>query len=129
MRCRDYSVKFSTPLHIVVDLDPMFVLQALYESQYPPSIVEEELEELLDILNKIKDPSYKRVSQQDTEDLVDAVLNKELARAAKKKSPTQESIRSEIIANQAKPKSGSMNFGELEKLESQSEANKSGFKD
>src|ERR1035437_4417238 len=90
MKCREYSVKYHTALHLVYSLNPMDVLQALYEEQYPPSIVGEECEELLDKLYTMKDPTYSRMTKEETEELVDAVLNKELARAKKKKPITQE---------------------------------------
>lgn len=138
IRCREYSQKFHTPLDRVMnELDPLMVMEALYEEKYPPSCIEEELEELLDILHKAKDPTYSRMSAEETEALVDAVLNKELARAAKKKRPTQETIQSDIKAAELKPtpapskgrplKSGSMNFGDLEKIDAESERNKGGF--
>lgn len=105
-----YSQKFFTPLHEVEKLDPIKVLQALYEDQYPPSIVEEELQELLDTLHKIKDPSYSRMSAEATEEFVDAVLNREIARHNKKKVPTPESIQQEVAKEEMKPKSGGMTF-------------------
>lgn len=130
IKCRQYSERFHTPLHIVVnELDPIFVLQNLYEVEYPPSIVDEELEELLDILQKIKDPKYSRMTAEETEELVDAVLNREIERAKKKKAPTQETIKSEIKASEVKPKSGGMKFNDLETMESNAEANRGGFKD
>lgn len=132
MKCREYSIKFNTPLHIVVnELDPLFILQALYEEQYTPSIIEEEIEEILDRLYTIKDPTYSRMSKEETESLVDAVLNKEISRLSKKKSPTQETIQSEIKSAEVeklnKPKSGGLNFSDLERLESKSENNTKGF--
>jgi hypothetical protein len=128
MRCRDYSVKFHTPLHTVInDLDPIFVLQQLNEDRYHPSVVEEELEELLETIYKIKDPTHSKMSDQETEDLVDAVLNREIQRLAKKKAPTQETIKAEIKQAESKPKSGGMTFGDLEKMESKAEVNKAGF--
>lgn len=124
MKLRDYSIKFHTPLHEVQQLDPMFVLQHLYEDRYHPSIVEDELEELLDKLQVIKDPTYSRLSQQETEDLVDAVINRELKRASVKKAAVE---KVEEKVSLPKPKSGSMNFSQLEELESKSESNKGGF--
>jgi hypothetical protein len=110
------------------------VLEALNESKYPPSIVEDELEELLDILNKIKDPTYNRMTHEETETLVDMVLNRELARTAKKKRPTEQTIQEEIVKAAVKtnekrttPKSGGMSFTDLDRVESQAETNKSGF--
>ena len=131
IKCREYSERFHTPLHIVMnELDPLFVLQSLYEDKYHPSIVNEELEELMDTLYLTKDPSYTRMSSEDTEAMVDMVLNKEIARLAKKKRPTQETIQEEIVTAKAKaPRSGSMQFKDLEKLESDAETNKSGFED
>jgi hypothetical protein len=134
MRCREYSTLFHTPLHVVMyELDPEMVLQALNEEKFPPRIVEEELEELAEILYKIKDPKYSRLSKEDLEEMVDAVLNREIARAEKKKkAPTQQEITSEVKAAEVKskiPKSGGMNFSNLEKIDSDSEANGPGFKD
>lgn len=134
IKCRQYSEQFHTPLHVVMnELDPIMVLQALYESQYPPGIVNEELEELMDTLQKMKDPTYSRMSAQETEDLVDAVLNREIARKAKKKAPTQQEIASEIKADAIKklqtPKKGGMDFSQLESLETKAESNKAGFED
>lgn len=113
-RCRLYSQKYFTPLHEVERLDPIKVLQALYEDQYPPSIVDEELQELLDTLHKIKDPNYSRMSAEATEEFVDAVLNRELARFNKKKAPTPESIQQEVAKEEAKPKSGGLAFNNSE---------------
>jgi hypothetical protein len=131
IKCRAYSEKFHTPLHVVMnDLDPSFILQSLYEDQYNPSIVDEELEELYETLSRIKDPTFVRISAQETEDLVDAVLNKEIKRASIKKAPTQEKITSEIKqAALKKPTSGGMDFSELEKLDSSTESRKAGFED
>ena len=129
MRCREYSEKFHTPLHIVEkELDPLFVLQHLYEVQYSPRVIDEELNEILEQLYRIKDPNYAPMSKEDMEDLVDAVLNKEIQRLSKKKRPTQETIQQEIKKDEIKkPKSGSMSFGDLEKLEENIESSKAGF--
>lgn len=134
MKCREYSIMFHTPLHVVMnDLDPQLVLQALNEERYTPRIADEELEEFTEILYKIKDPKYSRISKQDMEDMVDAVLNREIARAERKKkaAPTQQTIQAELReeAVKPKPKSGGMDFGSLEKIDSDSEANGPGFKD
>ena len=128
MHCREYSQRYHTPLNVVMnELDPMIVMQALAEDRYRPSIVDEELDELMDILYKAKDPTYSRMSQEEIEGLVDAVMNKEIQRAAKKKRPTQETIEAAVKIAEAKPKKGSMNFGDLEKMDAATEGPKSGF--
>ncbi len=134
MKCRQYSVQFHTPLNQVMELDPMFVLQAIFEERYHPSIVEEELEELLERLRKIEDPSYVRMTQQETEDLVDAVLNHELKRKGKSKDkPLEKTLleknTSEEIKKPIPQKSGSMSFEDLSKSDEMEESGKSGFRD
>ena len=133
MRCREYSEKFHTPLHVVEkELDPIFVLQHLYEVQYSPRVIDEELNEVLEQLYRIKDPNYNPMTKAEMEDLVDAVLNKEIERLSKKKRPTQETIKNEIKKEilkeeNQKPKKGSMDFGDLEKLEENLPPIKTGF--
>ena len=132
IKCRVYSEKYHTPLDRVMnELDPNLVLQALFEDQFPPSIVEEEAEDLLDRLYTIKDPSYRRISQEETENLVDSVLNREISRMAKskKKAPTPQTIQEAVKEAEAKPKSGGMKFEDLEKMEARAESNKAGFKE
>lgn len=57
---RQYSIKFYTPLHQVSELDPLFILQALFESKYDSLSLSEDadLNSLLDRLYTIQDPSY-----------------------------------------------------------------------
>jgi hypothetical protein len=133
MKCRAYSQQFHTPLHLVYELDQAIVLQALYEDKYHPSVVEEELEELLEKLRKIEDPSYTRLSDAEVEDLVDAVINHENKRKGNKpKKKTSEKTlleknTSEIVDLPTPPKSGGMSFGDLEKSDEASESGRSGF--
>ena len=128
IKCREYSTKFFTPLHIVQDqLDPLFVMQALYEDKYTPNIVDEELPELLEKLYKIKDPTYDPMPKEEMENLVDAVLNKEIQRLAKKKALTQETIQQEIKQVETKKPIKKLDFGHLEALESEAEAGNSNF--
>ncbi len=129
LKCREYSLLFHTPLHVVHTLDPTFILTNLYEHQYHPSIVESELEDLLDKLYVIQDPSYTKMSKEEMEALVDTVMNKEIARMAKKKKLTPQKIASEIKEETFRPKSGSMNFSELESLDSRSGLNKGSFEE
>jgi hypothetical protein len=128
IKCREYSELFSTPLHVVVnDLDPVFVLQQLYEYQFNPSIVDSELPELLEKLNKIKDPNYDPLPKEEMENLVDAVLNKEIERLSKKKTPVQETAKQETKPSKPQMLPKSLDFSDLEKMESKAELNKSGF--
>jgi hypothetical protein len=131
IKCRQYSDRFKTPLHLVMDLNPAFVLQHLYEDQYSVQEVEEDLQNVLELLYKVRDPNYEPMDQQEIEGLVDAVLNKELARYDKKnkKAPTQQTIREDIKKVEQKPKSGGMNFDDLGKSDEKAETNGPGFED
>lgn len=115
MKLREYSERFHTPLHEVMDLDPMFVLQHLYEARLTPSMVEEELEDILEEMKKIKDPEYVKISAAELEDFVDQVINKEIKRLGTKKAPTPETIETEVKQAETRPKSGSMDFKDLGK--------------
>lgn len=129
-RCRQYSIMFHTPLHVVQELDPLFVIQSLQEEKYTYREVHDDLEGVLELLYKIKDPSYTTMSKEETENLVDAVLNKELERASKKKSVMEETYAKPVEKKpkpQPKPKSGSMSFGDLERSEADSESGKGNF--
>lgn len=131
-RCRQYSIMFHTPLHVVQELDPLFVLQSLQEEKYTYKSVHEDIEGVLELLYTIKDPSYTSMSKEETENLVDAVLNKELERAARKKSVMEETYAKPAEQKPKpkpvpKPKSGSMSFGDLERSESDSESGKGNF--
>lgn len=131
LKCRDYSTIFHTPLHMVHTLDPLFVLKELYSHQYRLGEVDNELEDLLDILYKIQDPTYNRLSKEDTEELVDAALNKELKRLGKKKPENKVDTKNTSEKKKLKvdkPKSGGLNFSDLEKKESLVEGI-NGFKD
>ena len=133
IKCREYSVQFNTPLHVVYDLDPCLVLQALFEDQYHPSIVEEELEELLEKLYKIQDPSYSKVSNEELEDLVDSVINFENKRKKNKNTQLKEDIQKtllkkntfEKVKKPTTPKSGGMSFENIDN----DEENLTDFKD
>lgn len=130
LKCRAYSQKFFTPLHVVMnELDPIMVLQALYEDQYHPSAIGEEMDAILERLYTIKDPNYNAMSTEDLEDFVDAVLNKEIARLAKKNKTPEAKIPFEPSKPKApeKPKSGGMKFNDLAAAEEKAEADKAGF--
>jgi hypothetical protein len=56
--CMEYSQKFHTPLHQVLELDPELVVLAYYEDQIRTWDVEEQLDNILDIIYSIEDPNY-----------------------------------------------------------------------
>lgn len=130
MKYREYAETFHTPLHDVVKLDPEFVLRHIYENKYSHSEVNGELEDFLEKLYQFKDPSYQRITNEETEALVDAVLNKELKRAGlQKETIGNKPVPQKEAKEPAKPKSGGMKFDDLEAQESKAEGPKAGFED
>ena len=100
---RQYSEKFHTPLHQVSELEPLFILQALFESQFDSLSLSEdgELNSLLDRLYSIQDPNYdaeaekaelefnKKAEEEEEERLAKlaAKKKKKQKNASEKKSP------------------------------------------
>lgn len=87
---RQYSVKFSTPLHQVSELDPLFILQALFESRFDPLSTSEDgdLNSLLNRLYTIQDPDYDSQAEKEEEEYNRQAEKEEeerLARIAAKK--------------------------------------------
>lgn len=120
-KCRDYSLTFHTPLHMVYQLDPEFVLQNLYEMEYTVNGVSEDLESILEYLYKAKDPTYQPINPAETEELVDAALNNLIKKGLGKKPKQVE--KKEVSL----PKSGGLSFTDLAKAEESAEQGKSGF--
>lgn len=87
---RKYSTTFSTPLHEVSKLDPLFVISHVYENQLENYDLddEKELQEFLNILYKLEDPDYDAKREQDEEEYNKKAVREEEARlkriAAKK---------------------------------------------
>jgi len=100
-------------------------------------LIHDEMEDLLDKLYTMQDPTYSRMNKQDLEDMVDAVMNKEIKRLAKTKDPITGELKNPLLAKKTSdkevkpipPKGGSMSFESLEMSDEAAEGNKGGFKD
>jgi hypothetical protein len=129
-KCREYSQMFNTPLHEVYKLDTDFVLQNLSEATYNTEHVHENIDEILDVLRKTKDPTYEKFEQEEIEDLVDMVINKENKRKTKMNQevslPGKMPVEPKVVKDL--PKKGGISFKELAEKESE-ELGKDGFKD
>lgn len=118
--CREYSEKFHTPLHVVYELDAEFVLTNLFETEFSTKNVKKNLDEILDRLYRMRDPNYEAMDNAELEDLVDAVLNKEMKRKGE--------IRNDPKIEEPKPTQGGVNFAGLDRMDEIAERGKSGFK-
>lgn len=119
--CREYSEKFHTALDRVHQLDPEFVLTNLFEEEFSTTNVKKNLDEILDRLYRLRDPNYEVLDDAALEDLVDAVLSKEMKRKGE--------VRNDPKLEEPKPTQGAMNFSGLDHMDEIAERGKSGFKD
>lgn len=63
--CRRYSIAFHTPLHLVQKLEPEFVILNVFEHEMDSMNVDENLEDLLEMIYQIEDPSYDSKAEED----------------------------------------------------------------
>ena len=118
-KCRDYSQKFHTPLHLVFDLDPEFVLLNLYEEDNTTKKINSNLDDVLDRLYRIQDPTYAPMLDEEVEELVDAVLMREMKRKGEiKPDKSEKSVLAKPTLEKIAPiTSGGLKFDDLNKLE------------
>lgn len=120
--CRSYSIKFNTPLHEVYKLGISHIARNIFETMYEDIDLEEDIEQLLMTIKKIENPNY---SAEDDEELDDFVKKIEEQEKQKKKNPPKKKTIIKTLETQKvkkdELKSGSINLGYLESLESEEE--------
>lgn len=124
--CRNYSKKFSTPLHLCLDgtIPPEDILLAEFEDQLEGFDEEKDLEAMLDQIYMIEDPEYEQQKQDELKEFMEKAEREEVERIrlgkpihkALKNEPTlaETSIPKEL------PKSGGINLSYLAKEENES---------
>jgi hypothetical protein len=83
--CRGYSKNFHTPLHLVLAMDPEYVARAYFEDQMDDMDTDKEIDNLLDIIYTIEDPSYESEKREDLKDFMRETEKQELERLKAKK--------------------------------------------
>lgn len=68
--CRSYSMKFNTPLHLVLEMDVEHVVLNLYENQAEDLDIEDyqKLEHIMDVVRGIEDPNYEATKKAEQEE-------------------------------------------------------------
>lgn len=129
--CRSYSKKFHTPLHIVEELEPLAVLQAVYEDGMSDFDVEDNIEDVMDQLYSLQDPNYEKQKNNDLKDFMKRALIEEEQRLASGK-PIHKAMKQEVSLpkgtsentksdDKKLPQSGGINLAYLEKEDSEDE--------
>lgn len=83
--CRHYSKTFSTPLHIVFKLNPEDVVMAFFEDQMDNKDIDKDLENILDRVYELADPTYTAAKKEELSDFIKQAEAEEADRVAKKK--------------------------------------------
>ena len=120
--CRSYSKSFSTPLHLVLEMDPEHVMLNVYEDQLDGYDLDdmEKVSNLLESILQIEDPTYFASKKQDDEDFAkQAELEEEERIKSGRPIPGfKKSLLSKPVETEEnRPQGGSVNFDYLSKLD------------
>lgn len=125
--CRQYSKKFHTSLHLVLQMSPEHVLTHYYEDQLEGLDIEESLDEILDMIYRLEDPNYdakqakqqrdfdKQAEEEEKERLAGGVSVFEALKRSKKGMPLKDHV---------EPKKGFIDLSYLEREEQSEQAPK-----
>jgi hypothetical protein len=80
--CRQYSEKFHTPLHLVLEMSPELVLLNVFESQTDSLDLENSIVDIMDKVYVIEDPSYEAAQEKDLQDFIKDAEAEERQRVA-----------------------------------------------
>ena len=122
--CRSYSRKFSTPLHLVMEMEPEFVITQFYEDQFDDVDEEDQIEKIYDMILTLEDPEYAKQKQEELDSFIEQAELEEQERI-KNNKPIHPALRGESQPNipklqePPKPTSGSVSLSHLASEESE----------
>jgi hypothetical protein len=140
--CREYSIKFHTPLNVVRDqLSPEFVIAQVYANRLEGIDHEEHLEQILDSIYTMEDPSYskeKAAEQQSFDEQAEkdeqerlesgeSLIKHLMKKSVKKNSNKMKELLKDAPKPKTLPKTGGINMDKLAHLAAEEE--EGGFKD
>jgi len=124
--CRDYSEMFHTPLHQVLEMDPMHVVLNVYEKQAEGMDIEDyqKLELIMDTILGIEDPNYEAKKSKEQEEF-DRQAELEEEERIKAGRPVYQAKKKTLPANENPadkklPTGGSINLDYLAKQDRES---------
>ena len=123
--CRDYSEMFHTPLHMVLEMDPLHVVLNVYEKQAEgmDTTDYQKLELIMDTIMGIEDPNYeaKKSKEQEEFDRKAELEEEERIKAGKPiYQPKKKTLsKNEEAPDKKLPKGGLINLDYLAKQDSE----------
>jgi hypothetical protein len=129
--CRSYSKNFNTPLSEVMEMAPYDVMLSYFEESIDNLDLDtpEHVEEILDRIYTILDPSYSNTKEEEIQDFikhVETLNDKKIEKNKPKEEPPENSLlEKQNPLPQNLPKGGMINLEYLAKLDNES----GGFED
>lgn len=122
--CREYSKKFSTPLHLCLDgtIDPEAIVLAEFEDQLSNFKEEDHLDSILDQIYTLEDPDYESAKSEELYNFVEKA-EKEEAERLRLGKPIHKALAQDPQIKEVEPqhvvrkKSGSINLSYLAREE------------
>jgi hypothetical protein len=126
--CREYSKKFHTPLHLVLQMDPHDVILAYYEDLLENFDKDEpkHMEYILDTIYTLEDPNYSTEKGNELQEFIDKAEQEEEERVAAGR-PIHKAMKKQVTlkhdsekpdpALPKRPTGGSINLSYLSKEE------------
>jgi len=110
--CRTYSKQFHTPLHLVYEMDPEVVLQAIFDDKYEETDTFEEVEGILEDLYRLENPDYDKAHKINMDVFIKNMGEREKKRLAAVKIQ-EEKNKTKLRPGLSGKKSGSVDFSNL----------------
>lgn len=122
--CRYYSMKFSTPLHQVLQMDAFHVITNVYEQQMSEDVrpMEDRIEKYLDMIYTLEDPDYADKQSEELKEFIEEAIEEEAERVRAGR-PIHKALKNESsLGGPATPKttmpaSGGIDLSYLEREE------------
>lgn len=130
--CREYSKKFSTPLHLCLDgtIPAEDIVLANFEEQLSTFSADDHLDKILEEIYTLADPSYEKGQKKEVDDFMEKAerdeeerlkLGKLIHKGMKEKSPLETDIAPQMVVK--KKTSGSINLSYLAREEERNGGN------
>jgi hypothetical protein len=115
--CREYSKQFHTPLHLVLEMPPTFILRHYYANQLDDIKLDDKAEHLLEIIRAIEDPNYEKTKEEEITEFLDDAEREEEERVKSGISLSQHLSKKKKNKKPAKPEEPKKGFIDLSYLE------------
>lgn len=116
--CREYSIKFHTPLKDVLKMSPEHVILNIYELSFEELNLKEKIDDIYDLINYIEDPNYVEQKEKELQEFMEKVEKEEKERLKNNRPIHPKMEKETALPNESDlPKSGGIDLSYLENEE------------